>query len=142
MQMNACTSGALRILATCARAAGEPVTMPGMALTLGMTEALVVKACHRLMRAGYLTGLRGRGGGYRLGRAAETVTLFEIVELFEDENELFPCRLHVDGDCRVAPLCRLRDLCAEAWEAFAAVLRTTTVADLVAEDTGDLVPHP
>ncbi|NLH80504.1 MAG: MarR family transcriptional regulator, partial [Phyllobacteriaceae bacterium] len=66
MQTTACTRGALRILAACELTHGEPLTMPEMTTRLDMTEALVVKACHRLMRAGYLSGLRGRGGGYRL----------------------------------------------------------------------------
>lgn len=130
MQLNACTHGALRILMSCAAARGEPVTMVGMAQSLGLTEALVVKACHRLMRAGYLRGMRGRGGGYLLGRAAETVSLLEVVRLFEDEDDLFPCRLRDDGDCRIAAICRLRVACSEAHAAFSTVLRDTSIADL------------
>ena len=130
MQTTACTRGALRILVACERNAGEALTMPDMAARLGMSEALVVKACHRLMRAGYIAGLRGRGGGERLAKPAEDISLFEIVELFEDENDLFPCRLRADGPCRVAGVCRLREICAEAWEAYAAALRAVTVADV------------
>jgi Rrf2 family protein len=134
MQLNACTHGALRILMACAEAGRGPITMVGMAQSLGLSEALVVKACHRLMRAGYLIGMRGRGGGYLLGRAAETVSLLEVVRLFEDEDDLFPCRLKVDGDCRIAAICRLRLACDAAHGAFATVLRDTSIADL-AHDT-------
>lgn len=130
MQLNACTHGALRILMSCAEAGGDPVTMLGMAQSLGLTEALVVKACHRLMRAGYLKGMRGRGGGYLIGRPAADITLLEVVRLFEDEDDLFPCRLEVDGDCRIASICRLRVACEEAHAAFARVLRDTTIGDL------------
>ena len=130
MQTTACTRGALRILVACERNAGVSLTMPEMAERLGMTEALVVKACHRLMRAGYLSGMRGRGGGYRLARPAASISLFEIVELFEDENDLFPCRLAADGPCRVAGICRLRVICAEAWEAYAGTLRGASIADV------------
>jgi Rrf2 family nitric oxide-sensitive transcriptional repressor len=134
MRTTACTRGALRILVACERSAGTPLTMPEMAQRLGMTEALVVKACHRLMRAGYIAGLRGRGGGYRLARAAADITLFEIVELFEDENDLFPCRLAADGPCRLAGVCRLREICAEAWKAYADTLRAATIADAAVAD--------
>ncbi len=130
MQLNACTHGALRILLSCAEAGNDPVTMVGMAQSLGLTEALVVKACHRLMRAGYLKGMRGRGGGYLLGRGAEGISLLEVVRLFEDEDDLFPCRLKVDGDCRIAAICRLRSACEQAHDAFSAVLRDTTIGDL------------
>lgn len=131
MQMNACTTAALRILAACAETPEAPLTMPGMAETLGIGEALVVKACHRLMRAGYLSGTRGRGGGYRLARPAASVSLFEVVRLFEEGGDLFPCRLASDGPCRIAPACRLRTICAEAWAAYTAELEATTIADVV-----------
>lgn len=134
MLITACTHAALRILAACARADGASLTMSEMAADLAISDALAVKACHRLMRSGYLAGIRGRGGGYRLARPPETITLFEIVELCEDENDFFPCRLRADGDCRVAPICRLRSLCAEAWDAYARVLGSTTLADVAADD--------
>ena len=136
MQLNACTHGALRILMSCAEAGGEPVTMVGMAQSLGLTEALVVKACHRLMRAGYLKGMRGRGGGYLLGRPAGTISLLEVVRLFEDEDDLFPCRLQSDGDCRIAAICRLRVACDAAHSAFSAVLRDTAIGDLAHASNG------
>lgn len=136
MQLNACTRGALRILMACAVAGDEPVTMIGMAHSLGLTEALVVKACHRLMRAGYLKGMRGRGGGYLLGRPAAGINLLEVVRLFEDEDDLFPCRLKVDGDCRIAGVCKLRAACEEAHGAFAAVLRQTSIDDLAFDADG------
>jgi Rrf2 family nitric oxide-sensitive transcriptional repressor len=82
------------------------------------------------MRAGYLKGMRGRGGGYLLGRGAESISLLEVVRLFEDEDDLFPCRLKVDGDCRIAAICRLRVACEQAHGAFSAVLRDTTIGDL------------
>lgn len=137
MQTTACTQGALRILAACAEQGDRPLTMPDMATLLGLTEALVVKACHRLMRAGYIVGSRGRGGGYRLAREPRSITLFEIVTLFEDENDLFPCHLRADGPCRVAGICRLRVVCAQAWEAYADTLRAATIADVAGETAVD-----
>ena len=136
MQTTACTNGAIRILVACARRDHAPLTMPEMAESLGISEALVVKACHRLMRAGYLEGTRGRGGGYLLARAAEAITLWEIVGLFEDEKDLFPCGLEADGDCRLAPACLLRVICAEAFAAYVGRLSTTSIASVA----GSLTP--
>lgn len=140
MQMTACTTAALRILAACAQEVEMPLTMPGMAAALGIGEPLVVKACHRLMRAGYLSGTRGRGGGYRLARPAATITLFEIIRLFEDEGDLFPCRLRADGPCCIAPVCRLREVCAEAWSAYADTLSAATIADIVGAPIARALP--
>ena len=132
MQLNACTLAALRILAACVRASAEPLTMAEMAVRLDVGEALMVKACHRLMRAGYLAGTRGRGGGYRLARPAAEINLYEVVRLFEDENELFPCRLSPKGECCIAEVCRLRELCDGAWSAYTSTLAATTLADVAA----------
>ena len=63
MHMNPSTNGALRILMICRLAEGRSVTMPEMVRRLSLSESLVVKACHELMRAGYLEGRRGNGGG-------------------------------------------------------------------------------
>ena len=135
MQMTACTIAALRILTACGRAGDEQLTMPGMAERLGIGEALVVKACHRLMRAGYLAGTRGRAGGYRLAREASDIVLLDVVRLFEDEADLFPCRLSPEGDCCIAGICRLREYCTEAWVAWSRRLSTTTIADVLTAPT-------
>lgn len=132
MHMNPSTNGALRILMICHRAEGQPVTMPTMVRELGLSESLVVKACHELMRAGYLEGRRGNGGGYRLGRPAETIDVMEIIELLEDEEHLFPCRLRTDGECRIAQVCLLRRACQAAHDVFKTELRGWTLAEIAA----------
>lgn len=133
MQMTACTIAALRILTACGRAGDEQLTMPGMAEVLGIGEALVVKACHRLMRAGYLSGTRGRSGGYRLARDPASIVLIDVVRLFEDEADFFPCRLNPEGDCCIAPVCRLREICKQAWVAWSNRLASTTIADILTD---------
>lgn len=130
--MNAATNGALRILMVCR--SDRSVSMPEMIGRLGLAEALVLKSCHELMQAGYLEGKRGRGGGYRLARPPERITVTEIVDLFEPEENLFPCRLRTDRECRIVSLCRLRSACEAAYGAFRAELDRLTVADLALDD--------
>lgn len=132
MRMTAATNGAMRILMVCRP--DRSMSMPEMAADLGMAEALVLKSCHELMQAGYLEGKRGRGGGYRLARAPETISLTEIVDLFEPEENLFPCRLRTDRECRIVTLCKLRRACEKAYAAFRGELDKLTLADLVLED--------
>lgn len=88
MRLNAATNGALRILMVCRD--DKPLTMPEMTRQLGLTEALVIKTCNELMQAGFLSGQRGRGGGYRLARPAQGINAMEIIDLFEAEENLFP----------------------------------------------------
>ncbi len=133
MHLNPSTNGALRILMICQKNQGRPVTMPEMSRDLGLTESLVVKSCHELMRAGYIRGRRGNGGGYRLARPAEAIDVMEIVELFEGEENLFPCRLRQEEECRIVVACRLRKACERAYDAFKAELKGWSVADISAE---------
>ena len=130
MHMNPSTNGALRILMICRLAEGRSVTMPEMVRRLGLSESLVVKACHELMRAGYLEGRRGNGGGYRLARPPGEIDVMEIIELLEDEEHLFPCRLRRDGECRIAQVCLLRRACEAAHDAFRSELRDWSIAEI------------
>ncbi|HUO55356.1 MAG TPA: Rrf2 family transcriptional regulator [Rhodoblastus sp.] len=129
MRLNAATNGAMRILMVCR--IDRPLSMQEMARRLGLTEALVLKTCNELMQAGYLVGQRGPGGGYRLAKAPESINAVEILDLFEPEENLFPCRLHRDGECRIVALCRLRSACEAAYAAFRGELARLSLADLV-----------
>ncbi len=128
MKLNAATNGAMRILMVCRT--DRPLSMPEMARRLGLTEALVLKTCNELMQAGYLVGQRGPNGGYRLAKSPETINAFEIIDLFEPQENLFPCRLHQDGECRIVALCRLRAACEAAYAAFREELARLNFADL------------
>ncbi len=46
-----------------------------------------------LRNAGYLEATRGHGGGYRLARPADEITLVEVVRLFEGANAEPGCLL-------------------------------------------------
>ena len=132
MHLNPSTNGALRILMLCAETEDRPVTMPEMVRALGLSESLVVKSCHELMRAGYIVGRRGNGGGYKLARAAGSIDVMEIIELFEGEENLFPCRLAQDGECRIVSACRLRAACERAYATFKTALAGWSLAEIAA----------
>jgi Rrf2 family nitric oxide-sensitive transcriptional repressor len=137
MRLNAATNGAMRILMVCR--SDRPLSMPEMARRLALSEALVLKTCNELMQAGYLIGQRGPRGGYRLAKAPEKINAIEIIDLFEPQENLFPCRLHQDGECRIVTLCKLRSACEAAYSAFRQELARLTVADLAVDLPDDCV---
>jgi Rrf2 family protein len=132
MRLNAATNGAMRILMACR--ADRPLAMPDMARRLGLGEAMVLKTCQELMRAGFIIGRRGRGGGYRLAKPTDKITVMEIIELFEPKENLFPCRLNLSGECRIVALCKLRRACERAYAAFRGELDNLTLANLSLEE--------
>ena len=85
-----------------------------------------------LVQKKFLTGLRGKGGGYRLTRDPEMYTVGSILRLTEGtlapvaclENDAPPCERV--GECRTLPLCQgLFNLINDYFDG-------TTIADLMA----------
>jgi Rrf2 family protein len=70
-----------------------------------------------LRRGGVLRSQRGVKGGYTLARAADEITVLEVVELLDGP-------LPIDGD----------DVFAQSADAARAVLAATTIADCLARE--------
>ncbi len=77
-----------------AKAAGtpdRPVTSRQMAEALGASEGHLSKVLRRLTQAGLVTATRGPGGGFRLGRRGDRVTLLEVYEAVEGPLDVTAC---------------------------------------------------
>ncbi len=64
-------------------AGDEPVTVSGMAERHGMSRTALAKVLQQLVRAGLAVGARGVGGGYRLARPASSLTVLDVISVFE-----------------------------------------------------------
>ncbi len=82
----------------------------------GISEKYLENILKVLVRDGLLTGLRGKGGGYRLTRAPEDCSVGEILRL--TEGSLAPVACLSEGphqnceriaDCRTLPMWRKLD---------------------------------
>lgn len=82
--------------------------------------ATVSKVLKSLAQAGLIEGLRGVNGGYRMARAADRISLFEIVEAIEGRLGMTECSGRHPGCeresyCRVAPYWRhVNDIIVDA----------------------------
>jgi Rrf2 family iron-responsive transcriptional regulator len=74
--------------------------------------------------------VRGRHGGIRLGRAAEEITLLDVVRLTEENFALAECFEGGDVNCPLISNCDLNAALGEALGAFFSVLESYSVADL------------
>ena len=86
----------------------------------------LMKVVQDLGQAGFLTTVRGRGGGLRLGRPAETISIGEIVRHTETGFDLVDC-----STCIAAPACTMPRILKEATQAFLDVLDRYTLADVL-----------
>lgn len=84
-----------------------------------------------LVRGNILTGLRGKGGGYRLNRAPEEYTVTSILELTEESLAPVSCLGKNAAPCLRASVCKTLDM----WRGLDTLVRDyfdhITLADLV-----------
>jgi Rrf2 family protein len=90
-----------------------------------------------LARAGILETRRGAGGGVRLGRPADAITVLEVIEASQGPVRLNLC-IGFPATCEVAHHCPVSRVCDDAQEAVTAAF-SVTFADLCADlDRPDL----
>ena len=121
---------ALRVLMYAAARQGELITIEETAERYGISRTHLMKVANLLTRSGYLTAVRGRSGGLRLGRPPEQIILGDVVRATEPDFDLVEC-FATGGRCRITPFCRLRGVLGEALLAFVSTLDRYTLADLV-----------
>jgi Rrf2 family protein len=92
------------------------------------------KTLGQLARQELITAVRGPNGGFRLERAAASVTLAEVVEPFGDPGGARMC-LEGGRRCEAGSPCRAHTRWAAVRRAARAPLEQTTIADLLAEPT-------
>lgn len=82
----------------------------------------------RLRGANLVDSVRGRAGGYRLGRNAESITLWDVFASVEDS--IFPVECVAHGDpCGFENSCITRGPWTEIFESMRAPLMKMTLAD-------------
>jgi Rrf2 family nitric oxide-sensitive transcriptional repressor len=93
--------------------------------------ATIAEVADELGVAGYVETVRGRGGGLRLARPREAISLGAVVRHTEPDMALVPCFAPVNADCAIERCCVLRKALKRAGDAFLDVLDGYTLADLV-----------
>ena len=88
----------------------------------------------RLRDAGLIASTRGRSGGYRLARGADSVSMLEIFMAVEDSFQPVRCLEGEGGHgCQVEHLCSSRDAWSEISNAIGKSLSGIILADIVAK---------
>ena len=125
---------ALRVLVDLAEHQEEGcVTLREIAGRQGISEKYLESIVKELVRGGILTGLRGKGGGYRLGRAPGEIGVLDVLQLTEGPRAPVACLQPGSQPCSRAEDCRTLPL----WEGLNRVVTSYlggyTVRDLMKE---------
>lgn len=134
MRLTIFSDYALRLLIYVASHEGRIVTIEEAARAFDISRAHLMKVANLLSRKGFLKATRGRHGGLRLARPANSIRLGEIVRLTEPDFSLVGC-LAEGGTCRIQVDCRLQGIMGSALSAFLLVLDSHSLRDLVLDPT-------
>jgi len=89
------------------------------------------KAAQWLVRQGYVTATRGKGGGLRLAAEPKNINVGHVMRVAEAGNGLVACMRSGRDGCAIDGVCGLAPILDEAHEAFFNVLDGYTLADAI-----------
>ena len=131
MTLSLFTDYSLRVLMYAALPGRDRFSLDDVSAAYGVSRDHVAKVVQFLVRAGYLSSQRGRGGGIGLGRRPEEISIGAVVRETEGDAPILECFAPRPSRCRLTGCCRLQATIGRAVAAFYAVLEEVTLADVV-----------
>ena len=113
---------------------GKPLLIADMARDEAIPKKFLEQILLRLKGQGLVESKKGRGGGYKLARAPELVTLGEIIRTIEGPLAPLPCASVTAyrrcDECLDDRFCGTRLVMRDVRDAMAEILDRTTLADV------------
>ncbi len=130
---------ALRVMADLAEHPSEGyIPLKEIAQRQEISEKYLEAIIKILVKARLLTGVRGKGGGYKLTRGPEQYTIGEVLRLTEETLAPVACLEEAADVCPRAPNCRTLPLWKGLNRVINEYLDHITVADIIhSRDAGN-----
>ena len=112
---------------------GETLSKARIAELDAIPLAFLEQILAALRRAGLIEAVRGAGGGYRLARPADQITLAEVIRTLEGSLSPFPCVHETQDAHEVCPRvdgCRTRHVWLKVTASITAALEGLTLAEV------------
>jgi Rrf2 family protein len=116
---------------------GESLSIPEISRAEGLSIPNVAKLMRLLRLAGFVESARGQSGGYTLSRAADQITVSEVLEALGGRFYTASfCDRHagIETSCNHASDCSMRALWGSMQNAIDALLGKTTLKDLIQQE--------
>lgn len=118
-------------LALATRARGAHTSGREIAAEMGIPVGFLPRVMADLVAAHIVESVTGRTGGYRLARAAASISLLQVIEAAEGDSRRTSCVLR-GGPCGRDGHCQVHDVFFAAQDALLSRLRDVTLADIAA----------
>src|SRR6516165_1751611 len=126
MQLTRHTDYALRLLMHLSQAEGQRASIADVAAAQNISRTHLMKIANTLVHAGFLSAVRGRGGGIALARPASEINLGAVIRA----TELHCAPINCSG-CKLISVCALPSALSEAARAFHDSLARYSLADMI-----------
>ncbi len=134
------TDYGLRVLMYTAINDDALVNISTIADTYGISKSHLMKVVTALVKGGFLSSIRGKGGGLKLAMPPEKINIGAVVRHLEP-LQLVEC-MGENNECLITPSCRLTGILSGAVKSFFNYLDGFTLADLLNKPTYDLLYFP
>ena len=109
----------------------EPISLAEISERQTISLSYLEQLFARLRQSGLVTSVRGPGGGYRLGRSCEAISVAEIIDAVNESVDTTNCK--GKGDCQAGNICLTHHLWDNLSEQIHGFLSGISLADLVAK---------
>lgn len=134
MRLSSLTDYAIVMLSAAARTAGQGhVSATTLAEETGVPLPTAQKLMGRLASAGLLISTRGTGGGFRLARDPEAISVADIIEAVEGPIAMTACVDEGRHDCGLETACRVKPHWGAVNHAVRGALGGVSLASLAGE---------
>jgi len=107
----------------------KPVGVQQLAEALGVSPTYLSKILTRLAKAGMIESASGAGGGYRLSRRHDDLSLLDVIQATEGTASLFECGFVHGDDCVIQAAMK------DAEATMERQLKNTRLADLARQQS-------
>lgn len=126
---------------------GKGLSVEALADFFEVPSAYLAKQMQLLRRAGIVQSVRGKGGGYRLARSVDAISLLDIVTAIEGPSPAFRCtEIRQNGPCGLKRKdckrpCEVASAFAEAERTYRDALAEKTLAGVMQEAALNSTPE-
>ncbi|MHA7986043.1 RrF2 family transcriptional regulator [Rathayibacter sp. CAU 1779] len=139
MRLSGGVEWALHCCVVLSKGVDDPVPVARLAELYDVSPTYLAKHLQSLAAEGLIESVRGKRGGYRLTRSAETISVFDVVRAIDGEGPAFVCtEIRQRGPCAAASedcqrACSIARVMLAAEDAWRSSLRGVSISDVAAD---------
>ena len=131
MYLSKFTDYSFRILMYLGNNPDKLSTVDELSSILGLSTHHVKKIVYKLSKNNYISSLKGRNGGIKLGMDPKDINLGKLLEITEDNLDILECFSIENNTCSLNNCCKLKPNINDALESFKLELSKYTLDDIL-----------